>query len=85
MGMYDWLWCYCCCCDYWKNLVLTRLCQILRGKIHDDDNLGDFISSYTDSSLRDFKRTCNGFNQEYKRKGKKFSYEVKRLTEGDCI
>ena len=65
--------------------MLTRLCQILRGKIYDDGNLDNFISSYTDCSLRDFKRTCNGFNQEYKRKGKEVSYEVKRLTEGDCI
>lgn len=65
--------------------MLTRLCQILRGKIHDDDNLGDFISSYTDSSLRDFKRTCNSSSQNSKRKGKQVSYEVKRLTEGDCI
>lgn len=64
--------------------MLSRICQLLRRKIHGFNVPFDFNLCDT-RGLRNYPKSTPRSQRNYKNKNKECPYKVERLTEGDCI
>ena len=64
--------------------MLSRICQLLRGRLKENDVPFDFNLCDT-RGLRNYPKSTPKSKRSYSNKSKECPYKVERLTEGDCI